>query len=81
MNYRARTLSPQESRVVLGLAEQKQREVSRPEIIELLGVKAKAADKVIDSLRRKGWLERASWGSISSYRLKRDRMRLAKRIF
>jgi biotin operon repressor len=62
MNYRARTLSPQESRVVLGLAEQKQREVSRPEIIELLGVKAKAANKVIDSLRRKGWLERASWG-------------------
>jgi predicted transcriptional regulator of viral defense system len=25
-------------------------------------VKAKAADKVIESLRRKGWLERASWG-------------------
>jgi hypothetical protein len=33
MDYKIRTLSPQESRVVLGLAEQKQREVSRPEII------------------------------------------------
>jgi predicted transcriptional regulator of viral defense system len=62
MDYRVRTLSPQESRVVLSLAEQKRREVSRAEIIELLGVKPKAADKVIDSLRRKGWLERASWG-------------------
>lgn len=62
MDHRVRTLSPQESRVVLGLAEQKQWEVSRAEIIELLGVKPKAADKVIDSLRRKGWLERASWG-------------------
>jgi len=57
-----RTLSPQESRVVLALAEKKRREVGRTEIIELLGVKPKAADKVIESLRRKGWLERASWG-------------------
>jgi DNA-binding MarR family transcriptional regulator len=62
MVYRVRTLSPQESRVVLGLAGQKRREVSLAEIIELLGAKPKAADKVIDSLRRKGWLERASWG-------------------
>jgi predicted transcriptional regulator of viral defense system len=36
--------------------------VGRPEIIKLLGVSAKAADNVIESLRRKGWLERASWG-------------------
>lgn len=62
MDYSVRTLSPQESRVVLALAEQKRREVGRPEIIKLLGVSAKAADNVIESLRRKGWLERASWG-------------------
>ena len=62
MNFTVRTLSPQESRVVLTLAEQKRRDVARPEIIQLLGVSAKAADKVIESLRRKGWLERASWG-------------------
>jgi len=62
MDHTVRTLSPQESRVVLALAEQKRREVDRAGIIELLGVKAKAADKVIASLRRKSWLERASWG-------------------
>jgi len=62
MDFTVRTLSPQESRVVLALAEQKRREVGRPEIIKLLGVSAKAADNVIESLRRKGWLERASWG-------------------
>src|SRR5258708_31454051 len=62
MDFNVRTLSPQESRVVLALAEQKRREVGRPEIIKLLGVSAKAADNVIESLRRKGWLERASWG-------------------
>ena len=33
-----RTLSPQESRVMLALAKQKRREVGRPEIIKLLGV-------------------------------------------
>jgi predicted transcriptional regulator of viral defense system len=62
MDTAIRTLSPQESRVVLALAEKKRREVGRSEIIELLGVNPKAADKVIVSLRRKGWLERASWG-------------------
>ncbi len=62
MDSSVRTLSPQESRVVLALAEQKRREVGRPEIIKLLGVTTKAADNVIESLRRKGWLERASWG-------------------
>ena len=62
MDSSIRTLSPQESRVVLALAEQKRREVGRPEIIKLLGASAKAADNVIESLRRKGWLERASWG-------------------
>ena len=62
MEFTIRTLSPLESRVVLALAEQKRREVGRPEIIQLLGASPKAADKVIESLRRKGWLERASWG-------------------
>ncbi len=62
MDSTVRTLGPQESRVVLALAEKKRREVGRPEIIKLLGASAKAADNVIESLRRKGWLERASWG-------------------
>ena len=62
MEFSVRTLSPQESRVVLALAEQKRREIDRSEIIQMLGVAPKAADKVIESLRRKGWLERASWG-------------------
>jgi hypothetical protein len=47
MDRNTRTLSPQESRVVLALAEEKRRDVSRAEIIELLGAKPKAADKVI----------------------------------
>jgi predicted transcriptional regulator of viral defense system len=62
MDLSIRSLSPQESRVVLALAEQKRREVGRPEIIKMLGASPKAADNVIESLRRKGWLERASWG-------------------
>ena len=47
---------------MLTLAEQKRQEVDRQEIIKLLGASPKAADNVIESLRRKGWLERASWG-------------------
>ncbi|MGO9269563.1 MAG: hypothetical protein ACLQOO_04790 [Terriglobia bacterium] len=43
MGFTVRTLSPQESRVVLTLAEQKRREVDRPEIIKLLAAGAKAA--------------------------------------
>lgn len=62
MEFVTRSLSPQESRVVLALAEQGRREIARPEIVQLLGVSPKAADHVINSLRRKGWLERASWG-------------------
>src|ERR1700733_6024739 len=62
MEFATRSLSPQESRVVLALAEQGRREVARPEIVQLLGVTDKAADHIIHSLRRKGWLERASWG-------------------
>jgi predicted transcriptional regulator of viral defense system len=48
--------------VVLALTERRQREVTRAEIVELLGSSAKAADHVIEALRRKGWLERATWG-------------------
>lgn len=62
MEFATRSLSPQESRIVLALAEQGRREIARPEILQLLDVSPKAADHVIHSLRRKGWLERASWG-------------------
>ena len=62
MEFITRSLSPQESRVVLHLAEHGDKEVGRQEIIELLGISPQAADHVIRSLRRKGWLERASWG-------------------
>jgi predicted transcriptional regulator of viral defense system len=57
-----RTLSPQESRIVLALRETDRMEVTRREIASLLGGTLKAADHVIESLRRKGWLERAAWG-------------------
>ena len=62
MEFNTRSLSTQESRVVLALTERGRREATRAEIVDLLGGSAKAADHVIDSLRRKGWLERASWG-------------------
>src|ERR1700736_3886980 len=57
-----RSLSSQESKVVLALAERHRRETTRAEIVELLGGSEKAADHVIEALRRKGWLERATWG-------------------
>jgi predicted transcriptional regulator of viral defense system len=57
-----RSLSAQESKVVLALTERRRREATRAEIVELLAGSAKAADHVIQSLRRKGWLERATWG-------------------
>jgi predicted transcriptional regulator of viral defense system len=57
-----RSLSAQESKVVLALTEGRRREATRAEIVRLLGGSDKAADHVIESLRRKGWLERASWG-------------------
>ena len=62
MSLTTRSLSPQESRVVLALTEHRQRDTTRGEIIRVLGGSAKAADHVIASLRRKGWLERAAWG-------------------
>src|SRR5580692_7712957 len=57
-----RSLSTQESKVILALTERGRREATRAEIVDLLGVSDKAADNVIESLRRKGWLERATWG-------------------
>jgi predicted transcriptional regulator of viral defense system len=55
MALQARSLSPQESgRVLKGVA--------REDIIKLLGARSKAVDNIMESLRRKGWLERDSWG-------------------
>lgn len=62
MDPLTRSLSTQESKIVLALTERRQRETTRAEIVELLGGSNKAADNVIESLRRKGWLERATWG-------------------
>ena len=47
---------------MLALAERNEREVARQEIIGILDTSPEAADHVIHSLRKKGWLERASWG-------------------
>ena len=60
--FQTRSLSAHEGRVVLSLAEHGRREVRRQDVASLLGITLKAADHVIHSLRRKGWLERASWG-------------------
>src|ERR1700683_619525 len=57
-----RSLSTQESKVVLALTERGQREATRAEIVDLLGGTAQAADHVIESLGRKGGLQRATWG-------------------
>ena len=62
MDTLTRSLSTQESKVVLALTERRRREATRAEIVDLLGGSAKAADHVIESLRRKGWLQRATWG-------------------
>jgi predicted transcriptional regulator of viral defense system len=62
MDFATRSLSPQESRVVLALTELGRSDVTRKEIIRLLGTSVKAADHVIEALRKKGWLERAAWG-------------------
>ena len=47
---------------MLALTERGRREATRTEIVDLLGGSVKAADHVIEGLRRKGWLERATWG-------------------
>jgi predicted transcriptional regulator of viral defense system len=62
MDFITRSLSPQESRVVLALSEQGRRDATREEIIRIVGGSHKAADNVIEALRKKGWLERATWG-------------------
>jgi len=62
MEFATRSLSPHESRVVLALSEQRRREIDRTEVAKTLDISLHAADHVIRSLRRKGWLERASWG-------------------
>jgi predicted transcriptional regulator of viral defense system len=63
MDFAARSLSTQESRIVLALSENGRREITRAEVAHLLGGTSKSADHVIESLRRKGWLERATWGA------------------
>ena len=60
--FATRSLSSQESRVVLGLIEHGRKVVERQEVIDRLDVGPNAADHVIRSLCRKGWFERASWG-------------------
>jgi predicted transcriptional regulator of viral defense system len=62
MKSMLRSLSTQESKIVLALTERGQREITRAEIVDLLGASTKAADHVIQSMRRKGWLQRATWG-------------------
>jgi|SRR5271157_3211687 len=57
-----RTLSKQEAKVVLTMEEQGRKEISRQELLTLLGTGEKSVDNVIESLRDKGWLERVSWG-------------------
>jgi predicted transcriptional regulator of viral defense system len=63
MEFATRSLSAQESRVVLALSESGRRETTRAEISHLLGGTSKSADHVIESLRRRRWLERATWGA------------------
>src|SRR5258708_3477960 len=62
MTFAVRSLSRNESRVVLSLTEQGRREVERSDIAQMLGTNFQRADQVIRALRRKGWLARASWG-------------------
>ena len=81
MAFTTMSLSPQESRVVLTLSERGQRETTRAEIVTLLGATPKAADHVIESLRHKGWLERASWGAYLLIRRTRGLMLWATAIF
>jgi predicted transcriptional regulator of viral defense system len=59
-NYRS--LSPAESRIVLGLSEEGRRELTRRDAIERFALSAKTADDILQSLVRKGWLARAGRG-------------------
>lgn len=60
MDLPIRSLSPQETRVLLALRESGKTETTRAEIVALHGGSEKAVDHVIEALRRKGWLERAA---------------------
>ena len=57
-----RNLSKREATVILDLEWRNQRIVSRAEIIRMMNADAKAADKLINSLRRKNWLEKVGPG-------------------
>jgi DNA-binding MarR family transcriptional regulator len=72
MALQARSLSPQESRVVLALSERGLKGVAREDIIKLLGASSKAVDNIMESLRRKGWLERAAGANTCLSLLSRD---------
>lgn len=63
MDLPVRSLSSQESRVLLALQESGKAATTRAEIAALHGGSEKAVDHVIEGLRRKGWLERAARGS------------------
>ena len=63
MDFTTRSLSPQESRVILALTELGRRETTRAEVAALQGGTLNAADMLIAGLRRKGWLERAARGT------------------
>jgi predicted transcriptional regulator of viral defense system len=58
----ARSLSRKEAGLVLDLEWRDQRLVSRGEIIRTMSGDARAADKLISSLRRKNWLDRIGPG-------------------
>ena len=60
-NNKARSLSPLEAQVVLRLEWEQAAFISRAEVIAALGTAARA-DRVIRSLLRKRWLERAQHG-------------------
>jgi predicted transcriptional regulator of viral defense system len=63
MSLSIRSLSPQESRVLLALSESGKLETTRAEIAGLHGGTEKAVDNLIEGLRHKGWLERAARGT------------------
>lgn len=58
MDNKPRTLSPRESQLVLALEWEDRTWVERQEVLDLFGGNDNIADRVIRSLRRKGWLER-----------------------
>lgn len=62
MDNNTRSLSPRESQLVLGLEWEDRKWVTREEILDLYEGNENVADRVIRSLRRKGWLERIAPG-------------------